>query len=115
MSKANHVRIDHVTQGPDGQETPADRLQINGQDFLWIYVEAVLPSGSAPQGEYFRIVGGKPDPGTRQVLPSPGLVKGQYRFWVIHYVLSGASKYLFHFADSLSAPTYQDNWEIDTV
>ncbi len=114
MSKAYHVRIDRVTQGPDGLETPADRLSVNSEDFLWIYVEAELPSGSAPQGEYFKIVDGKPDQTTRIPLDPPKLVNGQYRFSVIHYVLWEQSKYLFHFADNLSAPNYEDKWEIVT-
>jgi len=52
---AYHVRIDRVTQGPDGQETPADRLSVRSDDFLWIYVESELPSDSAPAGEYARV------------------------------------------------------------
>jgi len=112
---ANHVRIDRVTQGPDGQETPADRLSVNREDFLWIYVEAELPSGAAPQGEYFKVIGNKPDPTTRTMLEPPKLVNGQYRFSVIHYVLSKQSKYSLHFADNLGTPTYEDRWEIVTV
>jgi len=112
---ANHVRIDRVTQGPDGAETPADRLSVNSEDFLWIYVEAVLPSRAAPQGEYFSVVGGKPDPATRQPLGPPTMAGGQYRFSVIHYTLSKKSKYSFHFADDLNAPKYEDRWEVVTV
>jgi hypothetical protein len=112
---ANHVRIDRVTQGPDGAETPADRLSVNSEDFLWIYVEAELPSGAAPKGEYFKIVGDKPDPATRQMLNSPTMVEGLYRFSVIHFVLSRKSKYSFHFADDLNAPNYEDRWEVVTV
>jgi hypothetical protein len=112
---ASHVRIDRVTQGADGHETPADRLSVNSEDFLWIYVEAELPSGAAPRGEYFKVVGGKPDPRTRVLLDPPTLVGGQYRFSVIHYVLSKQTKYSFHFADDLDAPKYEDRWEIMTV
>src|SRR5262245_36238017 len=112
---ANHVRIDRVTQGPDGHEMPADRLSINSEDFLWIYVEAELPSGAAPKGEYFKIVGDKPDPATKILLGPPTMAGGQYRFSVIHYVLSKQSKYLFHFADDLNSPNYEDKWEIVTV
>jgi hypothetical protein len=115
LSRAYHVRIDRVTQGPDGHETPADRLRVNSEDFLWIYVEAELPSGAVPQGEYLTIIGGKPDPTTRIPLDPPTLVNGQYRFSVIHYVLSKQSRYLFRFADNLNNPKYKDQWEIDTV
>jgi len=109
------VRIDRVTQGPDGNETPADRLSVNSEDFLWIYVEAELASGASPQGEYFKIVNDKSDPTTRIPLGPPKVVNGQYRFSVIHYVLAKKSKYLFHFADDVSAPKYEDRWEIATV
>ena len=113
---ANHVRIDRVTQGPDGSETPADRLSVDSEDFLWIYVEAELPSGAVPRGEYFKLVDDKPDPATVQTLGPPKMVGGdQYRFSVIHFVLSGKTKYLFHFADDLIAPIYEDQWEIVTV
>jgi hypothetical protein len=112
---ANHVRIDRVTQGPDHAETPADRLSVNSEDFLWIYVDAELPSGAAPKGTYFKVVGDKPDPATRQPLGPPKLVGKQYRFSVIHYVLSKKSKYSFHFADDLDAPSYEDRWEVVTV
>ena len=112
---ASHVRIDRVTQGPDGQETRADRLSVNSENFLWLYVEAELPSGATPRGEYFEVIGGKPDPATRQPLGSPTLVEGDYRFSVIHYVLSKQSKYSFQFADNLSTSNYEDRWEIVTV
>ena len=112
---ANYVRIDHMTQGPEGQETPADRLSINSEDFLWIYVEAELPSGAAPKGEYFRVNDDKPDPATRVLLDPPTVVGDQYRFSVIHYVLSKQSQYLFHFADDLKAPKYEDRWGVETV
>jgi hypothetical protein len=115
ISMANHVRIDRVTQGPDGAETPADRLSVNSEDFLWIYVEAELPSGAAPKGEYFKVVGGMPDPSTRVLLGPPMQVGGQYRFSVIHFVLSPKSKYSFHFADDLDTPNYEDRWEVVTV
>jgi hypothetical protein len=115
MSKAYHVRIDRVTQGPDGNETPADRLSINSEDFLWIYVEAELPLGSAPQGEYYKLSGGKPDSTTRTPLCPPKVVIGQYRFSVVHYVLSRTTQYSFHFADKLGAANYEDRWEIVTV
>jgi hypothetical protein len=112
---ASHVRIDRVTQGPDGAEAPADRLSVNSEDFLWIYVEAELPSRTAPKGEYFRVVGNKPDPTTRQALGPPTISGSYYRFSVIHYVLSKQSKYSFYFADDLNAPKYEDRWEIVTV
>jgi hypothetical protein len=112
---ANHVRIDRVTQGPAGSETPADRTRVNSEDFLWIYVEAELPGAAAPKGEYFSIVDGKPDPATKVLLGPPTKVGGEYRFSVLHYVLSKRSKYLFHFADDLTAPKYEDQWEIWTV
>ncbi len=112
---ANHVRIDRVTQGPDGAETPADRLSVNSEDFLWIYVEAELPSGGVPKGEYFKMVGDKPDLGTKVLLGAPTKAGGQYRFSVIHYTLSKHSKYSFHFADDLDAPKYEDRWEVVTV
>lgn len=112
---ANHVRIDRVTQGPDGRETPADRLSVNSEDFLWIHVEAELPSGAAPNGEYFKMAVDKPDPATKIPLGAPTMADGQYRFSVIHFVLSKQSKYLFHFADDLNSPNYEDRWEIVTV
>lgn len=112
---ANHVRIDRITQGPDGQEKPADRLSVNSEDFLWIYVEAELPSGASPKGEYFKIVGNKPDPRTRVALGSPRIVGGKYRFSVLHFVLARRTSYLFRFADNLDAPTQEDRWEVDTV
>jgi hypothetical protein len=112
---ADHVRIDRVTQGPDGQEAPADRLRVNSMDFLWIYVEATLPNGAAPHGEYFLEVNGKPDPATRQPLEPVSYQGDMYRFSVIHYVLSPHTKYLFHFADNFAAPKYEDSWEIQTI
>lgn len=112
---AYHVRIDRVTQGPDGSEKPADRLRINSEDFLHIYVEAELPSAAAPKGEYFKFVGDKPDPATKVLLDAPTMVGDQYRFSVIHFVLSKQSKYLFCFADDLNAPKYEDKWEIVTI
>ena len=112
---ANHVRIDRVTQGPDGSERPADRLSVNSEDFLWIYVEAELPSGTAPKGEYFKFVGAQPDPGSRVFLDPPTVVNRQYRFSLIHYVLTPQSKYSFHFADDLGKPKYEDRWEVVTV
>ena len=109
MNKAYHVRIDHVTQGPDGQESRADRLSIRSDDFLWLYVESELPSAAQPKGEYQEMNGAK------MSLGAPTLVRGQYRFSVIHYVLSPQSEYVFHFADNLSAPRYDDHWTIKTV
>jgi hypothetical protein len=109
------VKIIRVTQGPDGFEKPANPLQIDSQDFLWIYVEAVLPSGAAPRGEYFREVGGKPDPASRVPLGPPTPSGGMYRFSVIHYVLSPQTTYWFHFADNLASPSYEDHWEIVTI
>lgn len=113
MDKPYNVRIDRVTQGSDGHEMPADRLSVNSEDFLWIYVEAELPSGAVPKGEYSKLVGERP--GTPVVLDPPTRVTGQYRFSVIHYVLSKQTKYLFRFADQLTAPTYKDEWEIKTL
>jgi len=104
-----------VTQGPDGHEEPADRVSVDSKDFLWIYVEAKLPSGSPPLGEYYEIVDGKPRQNTPIRLDPPKLISGQYRFSVIHYVLSERRKYLFHFADDLSTPNYEDRWEIATI
>lgn len=111
--KASHVRIDYVSQGPDGSETPADRLSIRSDKFLWVYVEADLPSGAAPQGEYSKTAGGAS--ASPQHLAAPEVINGQYRFMVIHYALSPDSTYLFRFADNLAMPTYQDQWEIVTV
>ena len=85
---AFHVRIDRVTQGPDGQEIPADRLRVDSTDFLWIYVEAILANGTSPHGEYFWEVDGKPNPATRQPLEPVSYQGDMYRFSVIHYVLS---------------------------
>lgn len=107
---AFYVRIDHATQGPDGHETPADRLTIRSDDFLWLYVESNLPGGAAPQGEYSKTPGGMPQP-----LGSPDNINGQYRFMVIHFTLSPASTYQFRFADNLAAPAHQDQWEVVTV
>lgn len=113
---AYHVRIDRVTQGPDGMESQADRLHIDSTDFLWIYVEAQLPSSASPFGEYFREgADGRPDPTTRIPLEPPSHSEAFYRFSVIHYVLSPQTRYWFHFADDLSNPTYQDQWEVVTI
>jgi hypothetical protein len=111
---AYNIRIDHITQGPEGQEKWADRLSVNSETFLWIYVEATLPQGSAVHGEYFQMTGGTPDPATKVSLGSPSLVNDQYRFSVLHYVLGKASSYLFHFAEDLDSPNYEDQWEIRT-
>ena len=112
QSTAYHVRIDHVTQGPDGHETPADRLSIHSDDFLWIYVEADLPAQAVPQGEYYQLDGGS---AARIPLDPPIDMNGQFRFGVLHFVLAPQSKYSFHFADNLGSPTYEDRWEIVTV
>jgi hypothetical protein len=111
--RASHVKIDHVTQGPDGSERSADRLSIRTDDFLWVYLEADLPNGAAPQGEYAKTAGGSS--ASPQHLAAPEVINGQYRFMVIHYALSPDSTYLFRFADNLTMPTYQDQWEIVTV
>jgi hypothetical protein len=115
MKRTYHVRIDRVTQGVAGGEKPADRLSIDSKDFLWLYVEAELPRASPPSGEYYEIVSEKPEPGTRVRLEPPTLVNGHYRFSVIHFVLSEHSRYLFHFADDLNTPNYEDRWEIATL
>src|SRR4051812_27926012 len=91
---ADYVRIDHITQGPEGQEKPTDRLSVDSSDFLWFYVYATLPSKAAPQGEYFREIDQKPHPATRTRLGSPVLIDGVYRFSVIHFVLSPGARYL---------------------
>ena len=112
---ANHIRIDRVTQGPDGHETPADRLRVDSNDFLWFYVEAELPSAGPPLGEYFSMRNGKPDPATRFVLSPPTVVRRQYRFLVAHGLLSSKKSYLFHFVDNFAAPKFHDQWEVETV
>ncbi len=111
---ANHVRIDRVTQGPEGHESEADRLSVNSEDFLWFYVEAELPSGTV-QGEYFAMRDDRPIPETRSVLQPPTKVNGQYRFLLVHGFLRPSSKYLFHFADSLNSPSLEDQWEVQTI
>lgn len=111
--KTSPVYIDHVTQGPDGSENSADRLSIRSDKFLWVYVEADLPAGAAPQGEYSKTAGG--NSASPQHLAAPEVINGQYRFMVIQYALSPDSTYLFRFADNLAMPTYQDQWEIVTV
>lgn len=113
--RSYYVRIDRVTQGPDGMETPADRLTIDSEDFLWLYVAAELPVGSAVSGEYFTIIDGKVDPATRVLLGPPKEVNDEFRFAVSHYTLSKQSEYLFHFADDLNDPTHEDQWEIMTL
>ncbi len=112
---AEHVRIDRAMQGTEGHETPADRLLIDSTDFLWLFVEAILPSGAAPHGEYFREVNGVPDKATRIALEPVSHKGDMYRFYLIHYMLSPQTRYLFQFADDLASPTYQDSWEIQTV
>ena len=114
MERANHVRIDRVTQGPDGHEIPADRLSVNSEDFLWIYVEAELPDGSSPAGEYARR-NADGSLGTQILLAPPVRIGGQYRFALLHYTLAYPATYLFHFADNLSRPNFEDSWEIRTV
>jgi hypothetical protein len=59
---ANYVRIDHMEreQAPDDQGVRVDRFHVDGKQFLWIYVYAILPSGLAPQGEYLREIDLKP-------------------------------------------------------
>jgi hypothetical protein len=113
---ALHVRIDRVTQGPEDMQAPADRLSVDREKDLWLYVEAELPGGAAPQGEYFQILDGKPVPATRVRLDPPKKMSdGQYRFWLVHYTLQAKHRYLFHFADNLDAPTYHDSWEVVTI
>jgi hypothetical protein len=114
MTAAFHVRIDHVTQGYDGNEEPADRLNMNHEQDLWIYVEARLPLSAIPQGKYFQVPADDPNPAGHS-LEKPELKNGLYRFHIGHYTLSKGSKYKLHFADDLAAPTYEDSWEIVTV
>ena len=104
MDITYNISIDSVTQGPDGQEIPADRLCINSEDFLLVYVEAKLPSASSPKGEYRKT--GRGDE-TAQALSDPTWINGKYRFSVIHCVLSRQSHYSFRFADNRAAPTYE--------
>jgi hypothetical protein len=113
-SRTFQVRIDRVTQGPDGHETPADPLRVNSQDFLWIYVEADLPAQAVPRGEYHKLSPVDPTP-ARIPLDPPLELNGQYRFGVLHFVLAPQSKYLFHFADDLASPKYEDRREIMTI
>ena len=110
---AYYVQIDHATQSPysDGPEMPADRLSVRYDEFLWLYVNAELPTGSALHGEYY--LSGSSD--TRIPLDPPTVSGHQYRFSLIHYILSSASHYMFHFADDLSVPKYQDQWEVVTL
>jgi|SRR6187401_2746592 len=110
---AYHVRIDHLTQGSEGQQIPVDRLSVNSEDFLWIFVEAELLSDKSPKGEYYEIIDDKNE--SKVELDEPKLIKNQYRFSVIHNVLSKKSKYLFHFADILNKPEYEDQWEVRTI
>jgi len=110
---AYHVRIDHITQGPDGHEIKADRFNVNSEDFLRIYVEAELPSNMVPKGEYYEMINGIP--GTKVELDEPKLVDDQYQFFVLHYLLSHKSEYIFRFADDLSNPKFKDQWEVITI
>lgn len=113
--QALHVRIDRLTQGPDGQEHIVDRLAVDSHDFLWIYVEALLPNGATPEGEYLEIVGGAPDPSTRLLLGPPTKKGDFYRYAVAHFSLAAGRQYLFHFADRLAQPQHEDQWEVSTV
>lgn len=110
----SYVRIDRVTQGPIGNEEPADRLHIDRTKDLSIYVAADQPGGIAPNGQYLKYINGVPDPATAQPLGPPMPVDGEYRFFLIHYTLRGASRYSFHFADDLGSPNYEDRWEVVT-
>lgn len=109
---AYHVRIDRATQSSTGGEVPADRLAIDTREFLWLYVEAELPSGGSPEGEYWNNAANPP---TRLPLGAPDKVDGHYRFSVVHYSLTSDSSYTFHFADNVSQATYEDKWEIRTL
>ena len=115
MQRVYNVRIDRVTQSSKGGEQPADRLSINSAEFLWLYVDATLPGGNPPAGEFYKFIDDKPNPTTRVALKAPELVNGQYKFSVDHFALLPQSKYLFKFADDLSAPSYRDQWEIVTI
>ncbi|MEP7197890.1 MAG: hypothetical protein ABI851_15335 [Saprospiraceae bacterium] len=110
---ANHVRIDHITQGKEGQEMPADRFSVNSEDFLNIYVEAELEDNKKPKGEYYKMIKGKP--GAKVELGEPILIDNQYRFYLSHYALDRQTIYVFHFADSLNSPNFEDQWEIHTI
>jgi hypothetical protein len=109
---AYYVQIDHATQSPysDGPEMPADRLSVRYDEFLWLYVNAELPTGSALHGEYYPL-----GSSARTPLDPPTVSGHQYRFSLIHYILLPASHYMFHFADDLSVPKYQDQWEVVTL
>jgi hypothetical protein len=114
---ANYVRIDHIEQAP-GTDDPGvrvDRFHVDSTQFLWVYVYAILPSGSAPQGEYLTEIDMKPDPSSSVPLDPPQFEDGAYRFSLIHYVLEPQSRYWFHFADNLKTPTFQDHWDVVTL
>jgi hypothetical protein len=111
----SHVRIDRVAQGPTGQEHVVDRFAVDHQDFLWIYVDASLPGGAAPEGEYYRLGDVTPAPDGRVRLSAPDRVGDFFRFSVAHFTLSDATRYLFHFADRLAAPAFEDAWEVLTL
>jgi hypothetical protein len=109
---AYYVQIDHATQSqfPDGPEVPADRLSIHYDEFLWLYVNAELPTGSSLNGEYYVL------PGGAHIPLDPPTVSGRvHRFSLTHYYLSPSTHYIFHFADNLASPRYEDQWEIVTV
>src|SRR5688500_3287504 len=113
--QTNNVRIDRLTQGPDGHEHVVARLSVSSHDFLWMYVESSLPDDAPPRAEYFTIINGTPHPGTRVPLGPPTKLGDRFRFSVPHFQLSPATSYLFHVADSLQMPTAEDAWEIRTL
>jgi hypothetical protein len=108
----SYVQIDHATQSPypDGPEMPADRLSVHYDQFLWLYVNAELPVGSSLHGEYSLLAGGPRTP-----LDPPTVSGHVHRFSLIHYVLSPNTHYIFHFADNLANPQYEDHWEVVTL
>lgn len=109
---AYYVQIDHATQSqfPDGPEMPADRLSIHDDQFLWLYVNAELPSRSSLHGEFYAVAGG-----ARTPLDPPTVSGHEHRFSLLHYVLSPNTHYYFHFADDLANPNYEDRWEVVTL
>lgn len=113
VNLALHVRIDHLTQGPEGAEEPADRLNVDSTRDTWFYVEAELPDGAAPAGHYAQLTDGQP--GAYSPLDAPTRVGDAWRFRLLHYYLLSGTHYTFHFADDLSAPAHEDRWEVDTV
>jgi hypothetical protein len=110
-----HVRIDRLTQGADGQEHVVDRLIVDHEDSLWVYVEASLPGGAVPEGNYCEIRNNIPDSKSRLRLDAPDKVGDFYRFSLRNHILSPATRYAFHFADRVDAPAFGDTWEVVTL